>query len=501
MGKDTRKNIFSIQREQILELYKAGPDAVVSFILHIQDLLNNLGLKVESQQKIIEQMERRIQELEAIIKKDSHNSSKPPSSDGYRKRPVKQEKKSGRKPGGQKGHEGNTLRMVSNPDKVVVHRVGVCGSCGKSLKREKVIEYDRRQVFDIPPIKVEVTEHRAEIKACDRCGEVSAAIFPKGITHKAQYGNRLKAYAVYIKNYGLLSYERAAELFEDLFSVPLSPGTLVNIDRNISERLEGVAERIKQNIIVSSIAHFDETGMRIEGKLHWLHVAGTNELTYYMPHQKRGSVATDQIGILPIYGGKAIHDGWKSYFNYGCKHVLCNAHHIRELTFIYEQYAQKWAKSMIDFLLEVKEKREKTRRRGFDPETIKEYENRYRRIITAGMRVNPPPVEDTQKKKRGRKKKSKALNLVERLREHEEATLAFMYDFSVPFDNNLAERDIRMMKVQQKISGTFRSFEGALSFCRIRSYISTVKKQGMNVIAAIQDAFAGDTLLSHLVKT
>ena len=498
MGKDTRKNIFSIQREQILELYKAGPDAVVSFILHIQDLLNNLGLKVESQQKIIEQMERRIQELEAIIKKDSHNSSKPPSSDGYRKRSVKQEKKSGRKPGGQKGHEGNTLRMVSNPYKVVVHKVGVCGSCGKSLKREKVIEYDKRQVFDIPPIKVEVTEHRVEIKACARCGELSTAIFPEGITHKAQYGDRLKAHAVYIKNYGLLSYERAAELFEDLFSVPLSPGTLVNIDRNISERLEGVAERIKQNIIVSSIVHFDETGMRIEGKLHWLHVAGTNELTYYMPHQKRGNVATDQIGILPIYGGKAIHDGWKSYFNYGCEHVLCNAHHIRELTFIYEQYAQKWAKSMIDFLLEVKEKREKTRRRGFDPETIKEYENRYRRIITAGMRANPPPVEDTQRKKRGRKKKSKALNLVERLREHEEATLAFMYDFAVPFDNNLAERDIRMMKVQQKISGTFRSFEGALSFCRIRSYISTIKKRGMNVISALQDVFADKALLPEI---
>ncbi len=254
----------------MLELYEAGPDAVVSFILHIQDLLNNLGLKVESQQKIIEQLERRIQELEAIIKKDSHNSNKPPSSDGYTKRPVR--KKSGSRPGGQRGHKGNTLWMVKHPDKVVVHKVDVCGSCGGSLKKGEVIEYDRRQVFEIPLIKVEVTEHWAEIKACDRCGEVNAAVFPEGITHKAQYGDRLKAYAVYIKNYGLLSYERAAELFEDLFSVPLSSGTLVNIDRNISERLEGVA-------------------------------------------------------------------GWKSYFNYSCVHVLCNAHHIRELTFIYEQYA------------------------------------------------------------------------------------------------------------------------------------------------------------------
>ena len=344
------------------------------------------------------------------------------------------------------------------------------------------------------------TEHRGEIKACARCGEVSTAAFPKGMTHKAQYGDRLKAYAVYIKNYGLLSYERAAELFEDLFSVPLSSGTLVNIDRNISERLEEVAARIKENIIASSIAHFDETGMRIEGKLHWLHVSSTNELTYYMPHQRRGSAATDEIGILPKFRGKAVHDGWSSYFKYLCDHVLCNAHHLRELTFIYEHYSQKWAKSMIDFLLEVKEKKERTKREGFDTGTIKEYENRYRRIIVAGMRANPPPVEDTQRKKRGRKKKSKALNLLERLKRYEKATLAFMYDFTVPFDNNLGERDIRMMKVQQKISGTFRSFDGALSFCRIRSYISTVKKQSVNVIMAIEDAFAGDTLLPHLVK-
>ena len=293
MGKDTRKKILDIKKEQVLELYEAGPEAVVSFIMHVQDLLNNLGLKVESQQKVIEQQERQIQEqekriqgLEAIIKKDSHNSSKPPSSDGYTKRPLKQKRvKSGKRPGGQKGHEGKTLQMVSHPDKVMVHKVGICGNCGRSLERGKVIEYDRRQVFEIPAIKVEVTEHRAEIKACDRCGEVSAAIFPKGVSQKTQYGDRLKAYAVYIKNYGLLSYERAAELFEDLFSVPLSSGTLVNIDRSCSDRLEEAYGDIKEGIITSPIAHFDETGMRIEGKLHWLHVSSTDEFTYYMPHK------------------------------------------------------------------------------------------------------------------------------------------------------------------------------------------------------------------------
>lgn len=513
MGKDTRKKILDIKKEQALELYEAGPEAVVSFIMHIQDLLNNLGLKVESQQKVIEQQERQIQEqgkrireqesriqgLEAIIKKDSHNSSKPPSSDGYTKRPLKQKRvKSGKRPGGQKGHEGKTLQMVSHPDKVMVHKVGICGNCGRSLETGKVIEYDRRQVFEIPAIKVEVTEHRAEIKACDRCGEVSAAIFPEGVSTKAQYGDRLKAYAVYIKNYGLLSYERAAELFEDLFSVPLSSGTLVNIDRSCSERLEEACGDIKEGIIASPIAHFDETGMRIEGKLHWLHVSSTDELTYYEPHKKRGSEAIEEIGILPKFGGKSVHDGWSSYFKYVCDHVLCNAHHIRELTFILEQYGQEWAQEMTDFLLEVKEKKEKTKREGFDRQTIKGYEERYRRIIAAGMLANPPPVEKETKKKRGRKKKSDALNLLDRLNRYEKATLAFMYDFAVPFDNNLAERDIRMMKVQQKISGTFRSFEGALSFCRIRSYISTIKKRGMNVISALQDVFADKALLPEI---
>jgi|WetSurSiteA1Bulk_404760.scaffolds.fasta_scaffold20535_1 transposase len=505
MGEDTRKKILDISRDQILELYAAGPDAVVGFIGHIQNLINGLGEKIEAQQKIIEQQEERIkaqegriQELEGIIKKDSHTSSKPPSSDGYAKRGITQKKRSGKRPGGQKGHEGNTLRMVENPDKVVVHRVERCKGCGRSLRKKGVWGYERRQVFEIPPLKVEVTEHRAEMKACEQCGEVSTADFPKGITHKGQYGERLKAYAVYIKNYGLLSYERAAELFEDLFSVPLSAGTLVRIDRGCAERLEEVEQRIKKSIVDSPVVHFDETGMRVEGKLRWLHVASTKELTYYAVHAKRGKDATDEIALLPQYRGRAVHDGWKSYFTYGCDHALCNAHHLRELSFIFEQYGQKWAQEMKEVLLEIKERRDKTKRGRFDPETIRKYEKEYRRIIAAGMRANPPPVHHPGGGKRGRRKKSDALNLLERLKQYEKETLAFMYDFSVPFDNNQGERDIRMMKVQQKISGTFRSSEGARTFCRIRGYVSTVKKQGMNVISAIHDAYSEKILLPQL---
>jgi len=487
MGGDSSK-LKMLTREQILTLYKAGPEAVISLVEYLQDSVRFL-------KQDIEQLKQRLRDVEEQLKKDSHNSSKPPSSDGFKKIP-KVRKPSGKKPGGQKGHEGKTLRMVDEPDKVEVHEVECCEHCGKSLKKKKAIEYDRRQVFDLPPIKVEVTEHRAEIKECDRCGKLTAAEFPEGITHKVQYGSRLKANAAYIKSYALLSYDRAAELFEDLFGVPLSAGTLVKVDREVAGRLEEVNERIKESIISSPIVHFDETGMRIEAKLHWLHVAGTEALTYYMPHAKRGGDAIDAIGILPSFQGKAVHDGWKSYFNYVCSHALCNAHHLRELIFIYEQYGQPWAKEMMEFLLEVKEKRERSKGKRFYSKTIQEFEKRYRDIVAMGLAANPPPEE--QPKKRGRKKKSKAANLLERLQQHEKAVLAYMYDFSVPFDNNLGERDIRMMKVQQKISGTFRSFEGAISFCKIRSYISTVKKQGMNVMSALQEIFSDRQLLPQL---
>jgi transposase len=494
-----RKTPDKLSREQIVTLYKAGPEAVVSLVQYLQDTVGVLQNNIQILQQNLEQVHQRLRAVEEQLKKNSRNSHKPPSSDGLKKIP-KVRKPSGKKPGGQKGHKGTTLQMVENPDIIEVHKVERCGRCGQSLKAEKVLGYDRRQVFDLPPIQVEVTEHQAEIKECGRCGTFTTAEFPEQVTHKVQYGAGLKATAAYIKSYGLLSYERAAELFEDLFGVPLSGGTLVHIDREIGERLEEVNDRIKEQILYSPIVHFDETGMRIEGKLHWLHVAGTEEATYYVPHGKRGSQAIDAIGILPSFEGIAVHDGWNSYFNYGCDHALCNAHHLRELTFVYEQEGQPWAKQMIEFLLEVKEKKEKSKGQRFSVRRIQEFERRYRDIVAMGMAANPPPAEEG-KKKRGRKKKSKAANLLDRLRQHEKAVLAFMYAFSVPFHNNLGERDIRMMKVQQKISGTFRSFEGALSFCRIRSYISTVKKQGLNVMSALQDVFSGKRLLPQLCNS
>jgi transposase len=382
--------------------------------------------------------------------------------------------------------------MVISPTTTVIHRVRVWKKCHRSLKGEKVLEHDKRQVFDLPPIKVEVTEHQAEIKECPRCGELTSAEFPEGVTHKVQYGPRLKSYGVYLRDYGLLPFERAAELFEDLFSIPLSAGTLVNVERELAQRVSPVVEGIKEKIRKAPVAHFDETGINIGGKLHWLHSSGTAGLTCYAPHAKRGKEATDAIGIPGSFHGVADHDGWSSYFQYDCIHSLCNAHHLRELTFVHEVLGQGWAENMIEFLLQVKGKVEQEKERGktkLAEGVLRRFEQRYTEILDAGRKANPPPPRE--EKRRGRMKKGKVLSLVERLWKHREAVLRFMHDYRVPFSNDLAESDLRMVKVPQKISGLFRSYGGAVSFCCIRSFISTAKKQGSNIIDSIQAVLEG----------
>ena len=487
---------FEINREQILELYEAGPEAVVGLVKRLVGAIESLSAQAQ-------QLQARIEALEQETRKDSHNSGKPPSRDRMdskekRRKERSARKKAKRRAGGQEGHPGTTLQMVEHPDDTVLHRVGRCTTCGKSLQRVSVKGYERRQVFELPEIKVRVIEHRAEQKVCECCGQLTCAGFPEGVRQKAQYGTRLQACAVYVRNYGLLSYERAGQLFEDLFSVPLSPGTLVNMDRGCGRRLEATTEQIRQGIIESAVSGFDETGMSINGKLHWLHTASTADLTYLASHPKRGKEAFDSIDILPHFKGRAIHDHWQSYFNYGCEHGLCNAHHLRELTFVYEEYGQRWAKTMIDLLLQIKQAVHKAvlgGQRRFNQSTCSSFEKRYRAILAAGLRANPPPADVDGETKRGRRKQTKARNLVLRLKSRRTETLAFMHDFAVPFTNNHAERDLRISKVQQKISGTFRSADSAVSFCRIRSYIATMKKNGIRVIEALQSVFAGTPIL------
>ena len=490
-----------LTRQEVRAAYAAGEEAVVSLVA---DMVARFTALSEQQQQRITALEQELQEL----KKDSHDSGKPPSRDSFerkqQRRKTSRRKRTGKRPGGQPNHPGATLRQSEHADIVTVHAVERCG-CGRSLASEPVAGYERRQVFDVPPLAVQVTEHRGERKRCPDCGEVAVAAFPEQVGQPVQYGARLQAVAAYLKNYGLLPYQRTAELFEDLFSIPISVGTLVNINATCAQRLAGISELIRDTLVGEPVVCFDETGMGIDGRLRWLHVASTDLLTYYAEHAKRGKQATDDIGILPEFTGMAVHDHWQSYFRYQCGHGLCNAHHLRELTFIEEQYQQSWASELTELLLTVNaavdHAQEQGRQRLYGPER-RRFAAEYRRIINAGLRANPPPpAPPGSRKKRGRKKQGKPRNLLLRLASRWRSVLAFMYDFRVPFTNNQAERDLRMMKVQQKISGTFRSADGAAAFCRTRSYISTIRKNGSNVIEALRTVFEGRPMIPPCLES
>jgi transposase len=335
-----------------------------------------------------------------------------------------------------------------------------------------------------------VTEHQAEEKTCPVCGFVNRAKFPEGITQPVQYGPRVKATASYFSNYQLMPYARLKECFFDLYNLSLSEGTLYNIQSTCYEKLESHENQVKQLLIEAPVGHFDESGLRVNKKLNWLHVASTGKLTHYSLHAKRGQEAMEQIGILPQFEGRAIHDHWKPYFQYGCKHGLCNIHHLRELTYVEEQYKQVWAKKLKDCLLKIKEEVDKLKLLGrlkIPPKRLRYFEKKYSRILGKGLKEIPQLKAVAVK--RGRVKQHPAKNLLDRLQGYKQEVLSFMYDFSVPFGNNQGEQDIRMIKTKQKVSGCFRSEKGGKMFCRVRGYISTVRKHSMNVLEALTNVF------------
>jgi transposase len=471
-------------QDEVQAAYREGEDAVMA-----------LFEKLVAQTRALE---GRIQALEDRLNKDSHNSSQPPTSDGLKKvRKHGLRHKSGKQSGGQIGHIGCRLEPVAKPDHVEIHVVKSCHHCQASLEGVEVQGHEKRQVFEVPPVKLEVTEHQAEIKVCPQCGEVSEADFPAGVTQKTQYGPRLRAQMVYFNEYHFIPLDRTTEIIAELYQQPVSEGTVVAAAVEVAKQVEPVNEKIKVHLIQTEEAvRFDETGMRVGGKLKWLHSASTEQATYYEIHAKRGSEAMDKIGILPKRIGWCIHDFWKAYLKYlAAKHALCNAHLLRELIFLVERYLQSWASVMIQLLLEIKQAVESAKLLGqaaLPAEQITAFELRYDQIVTQGLLANPlPQPMEEQPRKCGRVKQSLAKNLLDRLRDHKLKVLAFMYDFKVPFDNNLAERDIRMVKVQQKVSGGFRSEDGSQVFCQVRSYISTARKNGQPILDALYQALAG----------
>jgi len=415
---------------------------------------------------------------------NSRNSSKPPSTDPNRKKNVK--KKKGKKAGGQKGHVGKTLKKVSAPDKVKVINVE-----RSELPPGEYTEigHETRQVFDIEISRI-VTEYQAQILE-DGNGKRFTAHFPKGVTKAVQYGESIKTHSVYMSQFQLIPYDRVRDYFADQLGIPVSVGSIFNFNKEAFGLLEGFDNLVREKLNNSSLVHADETGINVKGKRFWLHCASNNLWTHFFPHQKRGSDAMNEIGILPTFKGTLCHDHWKPYYKYDCTHALCNAHHLRELTRAWEQDNQNWAKKLMDLLEEINRAVNGAGGKLAISES-KKYRQRYREILKEAEKESPPPDEATRKEKRGRLKRTKARNLLERLQNFEEDTLRFMDNEIIPFTNNLGENDIRMTKVQQKISGCFRSEDGAQFFCRIRSYISSCRKQDITSTTALALLFKGE---------
>ena len=418
-------NFQNLTREDIVKLCETSSELVGARILYLWD--ENQTLKL------------RVKELEARLNLNSSNSGKPPSSDGYKKpNPKSLRGKSGKQSGGQHGHKAHQLPLNENPDHVIIHALDICEKCHFDLKSTLPMEEKIRQVLDFIA-KMETTEHRVQGKICPKCHHKNQASFPTGIDYKIQYGDSTKAIFSYLNIQQLLPLKRLAETIRDLTGHSVSQGTIIHANEELYKKLANSEEQIKQQLLASHVVHFDESGVRVNGKLHWLHTACTPELTYYFVHPKRGKDAMDDGGILSEYTGKAMHDGLPSYRKYKCGHALCNEHHHRELVAVVEIDLQTWGQPMIDLLYEIKKTKEERISAGFaqmEPEPIAEYEAKYRTILDIGLEENPPPQLPVVKKK-GRIKQSKAKNLLDRL-ENRQAVLAFMYDFKVPFTNNLA---------------------------------------------------------------
>lgn len=414
---------------------------------------------------------------------NSKNSSKPPSTDPNRKKEPKN--KSNRKPGGQKGRNGMTLKPVADPDEVKDIPVDR-STLPPGNYRDAGFEV--RQVFDLD-ISTLVTEYRAQI-LIDQHGKRHVAPFPEGVTRPAQYGAGVKTHSVYMSQFQLIPYNRIEDHFLEQMQLPVSAGSIFNFNKDAYDRLELFDQWVKKQLVSSALIHADETGINIGGKRVWLHNASNPEFTFFSPHAKRGGEALDEIGILPRFNGTLCHDHWKPYYKYAARHALCNAHHLRELERAWEQDEQKWAREMANLLKEINQA---VLDAGghLDGIAAAPCRRRYRALLQEAEKECPGPDEIQRKGRRGRLPRSKARNLLERLRDFETDVLRFMENEEIPFSNNLAENDIRMTKVQQKISGCFRSWDGAKTFCRIRSYLSTCRKQGVSASEGLRLLFEG----------
>ena len=460
--------------------------------MEIPDDIQRLKNLVAQLLERISQLETENAELRRRLGLKSHNSHKPPSSDGLSKKSVLP-KASGKKNGGQAGHAGKTLERVANPDQVVVHHAQRCRRCRREFSQsevEKIVA--TRQVFDIPEPKLEVVEHQVGEIEC--CGEKYYGEFPAEVTHAVQYGNKIKALSVMLNNEYRLPLEKTSRLLADLYGSGFNQQTILAVNGECSEKLEVSEEQIREELLESQTVHFDETGLRIEGRLNWLHVASNNWWTSLFVHQKRGNEAlSSEQSILPKFANWAVHDCWESYFKFEkCRHILCNAHLLRELESLKEQ-GSAWGQRMQELIFEMYEASERGTKVLAERE---KWESKYEQICRLGEAEEPPP----KKGRRGKAKNSVGRNLLNRLKKHQAGVLEYAFREEIPFTNNQAERDIRCVKIKQKISNSFRTREGAQNYARIQGFVSTVRKQGMNVFQEIVNVFNNKAIIFQMAR-
>ena len=463
--------------------------------IDIRTVLNGLLLRIDQLEKENVELREENAALKARLSQNRSNSSRPPSSDVYRKQShtdIQTERREKKPRGGQAGHKGSTLHQVTVPDFIIAHQPESC-TCGHHFDSSSVYELtEKRQVFDIPPQKIEVYEHRIYQSTCPVCCKKHKSSFPSEVTAPAQYGNRMKAFIAILNVVCSVPMAKISQLVEDLFGVSINEGTIVSISKQLSDKLDDTDKILQQLIFSSDVVNADETGIRINKKTSWLHNYSTPVYTYLFAHLKRGMEAIDDKGrFLKDYTGWLIHDCWKPYFKLTTAgHGLCNAHILRELQSVVENYNRVWAKQMQDFLVKLNNTPLEERLQN---QTQLEVE--YDHICNHALNEEPPPIQKSQCKK-GRKKKSKSLNLVERLIAYKDNVLAFAFNENVPFTNNLAERDLRTAKIKMKVSNCFRSFQGAEHYARIAGFISTARKNKYNIFDEIYKTFCGYNFLT-----
>ena len=464
----------------LTQLSHAKKDAL---ICQLQEQLMQTQEQLVHMQERLAAMQKIIDDLQSRLSLNSRNSSKPPSSDGLNKPKPKSLRPSGQKPsGGQKGHPGNTLARTNNPDEIITHEIPlICDHCRRPLASAEVVQ--SRQVFDIPRPQLMVTEHRILQTTC-ACGKTHRSRFPAEVEASLQYGPRLQAAMVYLNQYQLLPLQRTADLLRDVCGVPVSQATVQKACVISKTRLLTTTDAIKNTLRQAPVLHVDESGLRVNKTLQWLHVAVTPLLTWMQAHEKRGQEAFTALNVLPDFRGILVHDGWIPYRSLNCTHGLCNAHHLRELTYVYEELKQAWAKDLMDLLVCAQQQKQALSRARLEHMRFV-----YEAILDEGEKENPRALATGKK---GRTKQTKAANLIHRLRTQAEDVWRFATVPEVPFTNNLAEQAIRMPKVKQKISGGFRTQEGLEIFCVVRSYLATMRKQGANLFDCLVQTFQNE---------